>query len=216
MSEQLVRPSAFPPAGVFGAMQPGSELSWAPLIGANLYPYAQTFYRNLVFKDPAWDYATRPVNFDTDVDLGDAPENLPINATNPDLSGFVAGGGKLLLLGGWSDDLPPLSFVDYYESIVAKMGEKKIRDSVMLFMVPAMAHCLGDDYSYAPTTNFDAVGFIRRWKMSGKAPRQIVVTQSVKGEPPHRRVVCAYPAVARYKGAGNTEDPSNFSCQVPR
>ncbi len=201
---------------LYGAMPPGSELSWAALIGPNLYPYAQTFYRNLVFKDPAWEYAKRPVNFDTDVDLGDAPENLPINANNPDLSAFVARGGKLLLLGGWGDDLPPYSFIDYYESVVAKMGESKVRDAVMLFMVPAMSHCLGEDYSYAPTTNFDAVGFIRRWKAAGKAPRQIVVAQTAKGEPPHQRLVCAYPAVARYKGTGSPEDPANFACRVPQ
>src|SRR5262249_41031698 len=82
---------------VFGAMPPGSELGWAALIGRNIYPYALAFYRNLVFKDQAWEYAKRPVNFDADVDLGDALENLPINANNPDLSAFVARGGKLLL-----------------------------------------------------------------------------------------------------------------------
>ena len=201
---------------LFGAMPPGGELSWAAMIGPNLYPYALTFYRNLVFKDPAWEYAKRPVNFDADVERGDAPENLSINANNPDLSGFIARGGKLLLIGGWGDDLSPNSFIDYYESVVSKMGERRIHDSVMLFMVPAMGHCLGDDYDYAPTTNFDAVGFIRRWKTTGRAPRQIVVTQGAKGEPARERLVCAYPNVARYKGTGNTEDPSNFSCQVPR
>ena len=60
-----------------------------------------------------------------------------------------------------------------------------------------------------------AVAFIRRWKATGKAPRQIVVTQSAKGEPPHQRLVCAYPAVARYKGTGSTEDPATFACRVP-
>jgi feruloyl esterase len=191
-------------------------LAWAPLIGPNIYAYAQVFYRNLVFKEPTWEYAKRPVNFDADVDLGDAPENLPINANNPDLSGFIGRGGKLLLIGGWGDDLPPMSFIDYYDSIVAKMGERKIRDSVMLFMVPAMGHCLGEDSAFAPTTNFDAVGFIRRWKMTGKAPRQIVVTQNAQGGSPHQRLVCAYPAVARYTGTGSTEDPANFACRVPR
>lgn len=214
-AKQIYSPTVHARTGkhLFGAMPPGSELSWAPLIGANLYAYANVFYRNLVFKDPTWEYAKRPVNFDTDVDLADAPENLPINATNPDLSPFIGRGGKLLLIGGWNDDLPARSFTDYYESVVAKMGERRIRDSVMLFMVPAMAHCLGDDYSYAPTTNFDAVGFIRQWKATGKAPRQIVVTQTAKGEPEHKRLVCAYPSVARYKGTGNTEDPANYACK---
>jgi hypothetical protein len=49
--------------------------------------------------------------------------------------------GGLLLIGGWSADLPPYSFIDYYESVAAKVGEGKTRDSVMPFMVPAMSHC---------------------------------------------------------------------------
>ena len=81
------------------------------------------------------------------MDLAEAPENRVIDAVNPDLSRFVARGGKLLLLGGWNDHtLAPGSFVDYYQAVVKKMGAQKLRDSVRLFMVPGMDHCLTPAY----------------------------------------------------------------------
>ena len=73
------------------------------MIGDTPYPFAVGFYRDQVFHDLRWDYRTHPVNFDTDVDLADSPQNLPINATNADISRFIHGGGKLLLMGGWND-----------------------------------------------------------------------------------------------------------------
>jgi feruloyl esterase len=205
---------------LYGSMPPGSELGWEEMIGPVPYPFAVPFYRDQVFKDPNWDYKTRPVNFDTDVDLADSPENLPINATNPDISRFIARGGKLLLMGGWNDHtLGPGNNVHYYESVVARLGAGRVKDAVRLFMVPGMDHCLGDNYgpnAQYPTiysVNFDAVGFLKQWKTSGKAPEQIVVT--TKGTEERKRLVCAYPRVASYKGTGSTSDPANFACKAP-
>jgi feruloyl esterase len=205
---------------LYGSMPPGSELGWEEMIGPVPYPFAVPFYRDQVFKDPNWDYKTRPVNFDTDVDLADAPENLPINATNADISKFIARGGKLLLMGGWNDHtLGPGNNVHYYESVVAKLGAGKVRDSVRLFMVPGMDHCLGDAYgpnAQYPTdyaVSFDAIAFLKQWKSTGKAPEQIVVT--TKGKEERKRLVCAYPKVSSYKGSGGTDDPANFSCKAP-
>jgi feruloyl esterase len=207
-------------AYLYGSMPPGGELGWEEMIGETPYPFAVPFYRDQVFKDPKWDYRTHPVNFDTDVDIADAPENLPINATNPDISKFVNRGGKLLLMGGWNDHtLGPGNNVHYYESVVAKLGARKVRDSVRLFMVPGMDHCLGDGYgpnARFPTdysVDFDPVAAMKQWKATGKAPDQIIVT--TKGAEKRRRLVCAYPKVSHYKGTGSTSDPDNFSCKTP-
>jgi feruloyl esterase len=207
-------------AYLYGPMPPGSELGWEEMIGPVPYPFAVPFFRDQVFKDPNWDYRTRPVNFDTDVDLADSPENLPINATNPDIGRFIARGGKLLLMGGWNDHtLGPGNNVHYYESVVARLGAGKVRDSVRLFMVPGMDHCLGDNYgpdARYPTihaVHFDPVSFLKQWKATGKAPDQIVVT--TRGKEERKRLVCAYPRVASYKGTGGKDDPANFSCKMP-
>jgi hypothetical protein len=75
---------------------PGTELGWGvqalgPEPSANTYDQ----YRYVVFKDPKWDWQT--FNFDSDVVRGDLPENLVMNATDPDMKPFLSHGGKLLL-----------------------------------------------------------------------------------------------------------------------
>jgi feruloyl esterase len=200
---------------VYGSMPPGSELGWEAMAGPNPYPFSVPFYRYLVFKDPNWDYKTRPVNFDADLDRADSPANIVINATNPAIGAFVDRGGKLFLLGGWSDHtLGPGNNVHYYESVVAALGAAKTKDSVRLFMVPGMDHCLGADYPTAPTVKFDPIALLKQWKATGTAPDQIVVTFAEKGKTDRRFLVCAYPSVAAYNGTGSVDEPANFSCRT--
>ncbi len=87
---------------MFASLVPGTELGWGvqalgPEPSANIYDQ----YRYVVFKDPKWDWKT--FNFDSDVVRGDLPENLVMNATDPDMTPFFSHGGKLLLYHGWSD-----------------------------------------------------------------------------------------------------------------
>jgi len=201
--------------GIYGPMEPGSELGWADMIGGpDPYRYSLAYYRYMVYKDPTWTYSKKPANFDTDIDRAESLANIAINHTNPDLSGFVKRGGKLLLVGGWVDDLPPQNVVSYYESVVRTMGDQ-VRDSVRLFMVPGMHHCFGGTFPGAYQVDFDPVQAVRSWKTSGKAPDQIVVTTSGTGWPTRKRLVCAYPNVSKYTGNGDTADPANFTCGRP-
>jgi feruloyl esterase len=201
---------------LYGPMVPGSELSWQPMtLSPRPYPYSESFYKYLVFKDPNWDFRTRPANFDADVDRADAPENRVINATDPNIKPFVDRGGKLLLLGGWNDDLGPGNNVTYYESIVAALGREAVRDSVRLFMVPGMNHCLNVDYPSAYTVKLDAVAVLRQWAKTGKAPDQLIVTTALPGKPDRKRLVCPYPTISQYAGHGATDDPANFVCRTP-
>jgi feruloyl esterase len=200
---------------IYGYMSPGSELDWASMIGRpEPYPYSQSYYRYMVYRDPNWTYANRPANFDTDVDLAEAPQNLVINHTNPDLSGFIGRGGKLLLVGGWNDNLPVQNVITYYERVLATMGADKVRNAVRLFVVPGMHHCFGETHPGSYKVDFDAVAAVREWKATNRAPDHIVVTTSGDGWPTRRRLVCAYPQVSRYKGSGSTDDPSSFACQA--
>ncbi len=203
-------------AALYGPMVPGSEFSW-PDVAARPrpYPYAEQFYRFLVFHDANWDYKTFTPDFAADVDRADASENLPINATNPDIAPFIDRGGKLIMMGGWNDDLGPGNNVDYYESVVRTVGAAKARRGIRLFMVPGMHHCLGVTYPSTYRVDFDLPAAAKQWKETGTAPDHIVVTTTTPGETPRRRLVCAYPTVSRYTGKGDTSDPKNFACQRP-
>jgi feruloyl esterase len=90
------------------------------------------------------------------------------------------------------------------------------------FSVPGMNHC-----SAGPATDqFDMLSPLVAWVEQGIAPES--VKASVRGEgnaggvnaelpkdwsSSRTRPLCAYPAVAKYKGSGNIEDAANFSCQ---
>jgi len=199
---------------LYAPMAPGGELEWEEMAGPKPYPFAEQFFRNVIFKDPKWTYKARPVNFDSDVDATDAPVLQHLNANDPDIAKFIDHGGKLMLMGGWNDyTVAPGNTVDYYNAVVAKLGAKT-KDSVRLFMVPDMLHCLGG--TNPSTYSFDTVSALRKWKSTGKAPDSIVVTHFANGQEDRKRLVCAYPAVAAYKGAGETTDSANYTCRVPK
>jgi feruloyl esterase len=202
---------------IYGSMPPGGELGWEAMAGAKPYPFAVPFYKYLVFHDPNWDYDARPVNFGSDMDRVDSPQNVVLNATDPDIGRFVDRGGKLLMIGGWGEHtLGPGNNVYYYESVVKTLGADRVRNSVRLFMVPGMDHCVGAEYPTAPTVTLDVPNVLKTWKQTGRAPGQLVVTYREKGAPDRQHLVCAFPEVARYKGAGGIADPANFVCVQPR
>src|SRR5690348_17939139 len=101
------------------------------------------------------------------------PAMIRCTAMNPDLSAFKRSGGKLLIYHGWNDgasggSISPLISVEYYSSVLAKMGPRQ-EDWLRLFMVPGMAHCGG-----GPGPNqFNALAAVERWRESGTAPDQI-------------------------------------------
>jgi hypothetical protein len=66
-----------------------------------------------------------------------------LDATNPDLSAFYKHGGKLILTIGTMDNAAsPGAQLDYYQSIIDKMGQKKIDKFARLYVVPQGGHGL--------------------------------------------------------------------------
>lgn len=191
---------------VFPGLEPGSEMQWDVMAGSPEPPIVASFFKYLVFKDPAWNFRT--LNFDRDVARADAAEAKILNATNPDLDGFTARGGKLLLYHGWSDGLiAPRNTVNYYASVLDRLRARNSPDSVRLFMIPGMGHCGDGDGPH----QFDQVGVLDEWVNTGKAPERIVVTAHRQGRTT-TRPLCAYPRVAAYSGHGSSDDAANFAC----
>ena len=53
--------------------------------------------------------------------------SLSLDSTNPDLNAFYKRGGKLIVAIGTNDTLAsPGAQLDYYQSVIKKMGRKKI------------------------------------------------------------------------------------------
>ena len=143
----------------------------------------------------------------------DRAEIQPVNAVDPDLRRYLAArGGKLLLIGGWNDTaVPPKVAVNYYNRVVATVGERAVRDNMRFFMVPGMGH--GPGTAGPVNFNLDALGLIEAWREKGQVPEQLVVEQFRDGKQVGTRLVCRSPRVPTYKGAGSPNEASSFECR---
>ena len=220
---------------VFPGYSPGGETGqggWSAWItgagpGKSLqYAFGSQFFINMVYSDPAWDL--KKFSVDRDVKVADDGVARYLNATDPDLKPFKQRGGKLILYHGWSDAaIPPTNAINYYQSVVAKMGAKNSDAFVRLFMVPGMQHCAGGPgpssfgQNVGPTGDamHDVYTALERWVEQGIAPEQIIATKYKTGTNPasgveRTRPLCAYPKVASWKGTGSTDDAANFVCSA--
>jgi feruloyl esterase len=212
-----------------GEAEPGG---WGPWITGQapakslMYAFGTQFFANMVFENPDWDFET----FDLDRDLRVADEKLAadLNSADPDLRRFKARGGKLILYHGWSDAaIPGQSTINYYDTVVRKMGRNETAEFVRLYMVPGMQHCGGGSGATVfgqgigvPTNDaqHDIAAALERWVEDGVAPREIVATKyKIPTDPGSGALrthpLCPYPQTANYKGSGSTDDAVNFVCR---
>ncbi len=191
---------------------PGSELGWTDLgWSATARASGRDQFQFLVFKDPAWDVE----RFDAGADVARAEDadKDTINALDPNLTAFIARGGKLIQYHGWSDpQISPGASVQYYERVAqARGGPDNVHGAYRLFMAPGMAHCSGGE---GPNT-FDMVSTLEQWVEKGVAPDRIVVSKSTNGAVTRTRPLCPHPQLATYSGTGSPDDAANFACKVP-
>jgi len=188
------------------------------------------FFRYFVFDDPNWDFRTfnwisDPAYVDNKLVVAGQTLASVLNSINPDLSQFQAHGGKLIQYHGFSDpEVPPLTSINYFESVVSfpdgsfsgkssPAGSEQTQEYYRLFMVPGMNHCKG-----GPGANvFDMLTPLVQWVEDDNAPSRIIATHYINNDPTHgvqfTRPLCSYPREAVYKGSGNPNDAANFACK---
>lgn len=187
-------------------------------------PVTEDFHR-WVF-GPKWKAAS--FDFDLDMDRVDQALGVVVNAMNPNLARFAERGGKLIVYHGWQDELvSPIDSLMYFDRLTG--GSKRKAEFARLFMLPGVSHCAGgpgfDRIGGSPDNPIagaeeDLIVALDRWVETGRAPETVVAAKGPSGrgvdaQPPigpGRRLICAYPRIARYDGKGDPNRAESYSC----
>jgi len=218
---------------IFQGYARGSELPWAR-IWAGKAPGGSSydFFRYSVFQDPNF----KNTGFDYDKDTERALSAKVVGKetvadvynVKPDLTRFAAMGHKLIMYHGWADQqISPYASLDFYQQIVAKLGQAKTDAFLKLYMLPGINHCAGGPGAgnfgaagpaSAPDARHDITIALDEWVKEKKAPDYFVAThldEQTKMATRTRRI-CPWPQMAKYNGSGDTNDAANFTCTAPR
>jgi feruloyl esterase len=197
-----------------------------------------SYFRDVVFERPDWQLQS--MDFDRDVRISNEKVAPILNSTNPDLRSFRARGGRLIQYHGWGDAaIAAPTSIEYYEAVRSFMSSapdprstaKSVEDFYRLFMVPGLAHCSGGvgpvhfgndaDFGPAPAASTDPerdmLTALERWVEHGIAPARLIGSGPSPRDPTKTltRPLCPYPQLAKYKGAGDTNDAASFACGMP-
>jgi hypothetical protein len=144
-----------------------------------------------------------------------------VDSTNPDLSAFLKNGGKMIVAVGTNDTLASSGAqLDYFQSVIGKMGQDKVDQFARFFVLPQADHGLQGrsanvdgngktiEVRQIPTT-YDRVGMLIDWVENNKAPGKYVKVTSGERSLP----MCSYPAYAKYTG-GPEGEASSYACST--
>ena len=227
-------------ATIFPGLTPGSEAAggsggWAGWItgsapgSSGMAEYVESYYADMVYSDAGW--TDKDFNLTESLAESLTSTGYEVNAVNANISAFHAANGKLILYHGWDDAaISPYSTIDYYNSVVAALGQNIANQTLQLFMVPGMDHCQGGP---GPTL-FGAGGpgpdtaaydehhsiykALEAWVENGVTPQQIETDGTTEYNGQNLgigRPLCAYPLIAKYSGSGNQNLAANYTCAAP-
>ena len=182
----------------------GAEIQWSQDGGIRPSGIAMTLYKYVVFHDPNWDWKT--MDYDKAIEKA-TTEVDPLLRVDANLNGFLNHGGKLMIYIGWTESHNPKDVENYYHQVLTNAGPGK-EDQLRLFEVPGMNHCGGGN----GCSSFEKLATMDKWLETGKAPDEMLGAKIDHGQTVRTRPICAYPKIARYKGAGSEDEASSFVC----
>jgi feruloyl esterase len=145
-----------------------------------------------------------------------------LDATNPDLSKFYRRGGKLMVTIGTADTLAsPGAQLDYFQSVLDKMGRETVDAFARFYVIPQAGHGLsGSSYRMngagkaVPATpipnQFDKLGTMMAWVEQNQPPAKTLrVTAGGRSLP-----LCSYPNYPKYV-SGPPESAASYVSAAP-
>ncbi len=216
---------SYPGWGFGGEAAPGTGpvggwVSWQTGTAAPTLPSGPTNSRAWLYGSGAVQYFfARDPNFDASkfdpTKLADRMKDISalMDSTNPDLRAFSGHGGKLIMYENMADYAQsPYAGIDYYKSVVAKMGAGSVDNFMRLYVNPGADHM-----GVGAPASVDLLAVLTAWVEKGSAPGELVeVAQETK--PPYAvtaaRPMCRYPAYPHYK-SGDATKAESFQCTAP-
>ncbi len=132
-----------------------------------------------------------------------------MDSTNPDLSAFHAAGGKLIVLENMADYAQsPYAGIQYYQSVVQRMGQGTVDRFFKLYTAPNVDHV-----GTGGPANADFLGALVAWVEQHQAPAGLTLVEQ-DARPPfavkRSRPLCEWPQVPRYRAG--IDAAGSFAC----
>ncbi len=144
-----------------------------------------------------------------------------LDSSNPDFSAFARRGGKMIVAIGTNDTLAsPGTQLDFYQSLLDKMGRSSVDSFARLYVLPQTGHGLtGTNYTTdgdgkkleaKPIPNtFDRLALLTDWVEKGVAPgKSVKVTAGDRAMP-----MCSYPEYPKY-ASGSPDAAESWRCSA--
>jgi hypothetical protein len=189
-----------------GALQPGYPFKPGMTLGVL---YGDNFVRYGIAEGAP----VNPITFDpanSGKYLARLSELSRFDASDLNLRQFAARGGKLLITHGLADLVISPRFSEGYVDMLRKrMGAKRVASFLRLYEIPGFSHGMSNTFN----ARWDSLTALERWVEKGQAPTadEEIVTD-ITGVPGRTRPLCSYPSFPKYRGSGDVNSASSFTC----
>jgi len=145
-----------------------------------------------------------------------------LDAADPDLRRFARRGGRMIVTVGTNDTLAsPGAQLDYYQSVIDKLGRRATDEFARLFVIPQANHGLaaatgeidgsGKAVERSPIpTSYDRFAALVDWVERRVAPGKTLTLTGVGRTMP----LCSYPEYPKHVG-GAVSEGASYRCTTP-
>jgi feruloyl esterase len=106
----------------------------------------------------------------------------------------------------------PFANINVIKAIVARMGQGAVNSFLRFYAIPGLAHGGG---KFSPV--WDNLTALENWVEKGIAPANQVMFDGTNTSSRGRsRPLCEYPGYPQYKGSGDPNLASSFTCATPQ
>jgi feruloyl esterase len=178
-----------------------------------LSPFMDQFMKYAVVRDATGTFDTLSIDPENPGPYADRISELSKELdTSTDISAFVARGGKLLLAHGLQDVLVSTRASEmYWELLQAQFGLAHVDTFARFYEVPGAGHAFGSAF----TPGWDSLTALENWVEEGIAPENQIATDTAV-HAGRTRPLCEYPTWPKYKGSGDPNLASSFTCSHER